>query len=68
MIYAVGHVCGAHFNPAVTVAFAGTKRFPWSEVPAYVGSQCLAALGVQIEKGNFCAFTGQISRRGFSQS
>ena len=43
MIYAVGHVSGAHFNPAVTVAFASIGRFPWRTVPAYVAAQCAAA-------------------------
>lgn len=44
MIFASGHVSGAHFNPAVTLAFAATGRFPWREVPAYIAGQCLAAL------------------------
>lgn len=44
MIYATGHISGAHFNPAVTLAFAASGRFPWREVPAYVGGQMLAAL------------------------
>jgi len=44
MVYAVGHVSGAHFNPAVTVAFAATGRFPWREVPAYVLGQSASAL------------------------
>jgi Major intrinsic protein len=30
MIYAVGHVSGAHFNPAVSFAFALTRHFPWT--------------------------------------
>lgn len=44
MIYAVGHVSGAHFNPAVTVAFAAMGRFSWREVPGYILGQCVAAL------------------------
>ncbi|MCB0034444.1 MAG: MIP family channel protein [Anaerolineales bacterium] len=44
MIYAVGEISGAHFNPAVTVGFAISKRFAWQEVPAYLVSQTLGAL------------------------
>jgi aquaporin NIP len=32
MIAATGHLSGAHFNPAVTVAFALTRHFPWKNV------------------------------------
>lgn len=32
MVYSVGHISGAHFNPAVTIAFATCKRFPWKQV------------------------------------
>lgn len=42
-IYAVGHLSGAHINPAVTVAFALTRHFPWSLVPGYVLAQLLGA-------------------------
>jgi hypothetical protein len=35
MIYAVGHISGAHFNPAVTLAFATSRHFPAARVPAY---------------------------------
>jgi aquaporin NIP len=43
MVYAVGHVSGAHLNPAVSVAFAVTRHFPWSGVAAYVVAQVAGA-------------------------
>ncbi|PON46954.1 Major intrinsic protein [Parasponia andersonii] len=43
MIYAVGHISGAHLNPAVTIAFAAVKRLPWKEVPGYVVVQIIGA-------------------------
>jgi MIP family channel proteins len=44
MIYAVGHVSGAHFNPAVTFAFALSRHFPWSRALGYWGAQAAGAL------------------------
>ena len=35
MIYAVGHVSGAHMNPAVTLAFAAVRHFPWKQVHVF---------------------------------
>ena len=43
MIYAFGDISGAHLNPAVTIAFAYAKKFPWREVPAYCISQIAGA-------------------------
>lgn len=44
MIYGIGHISGAHFNPAVTLAFAASKKFPWKDVPFYLTVQCAGAL------------------------
>jgi len=41
MAYAVGHVSGAHFNPAVSVGMATAGRMPWGHVPGYVVSQVI---------------------------
>jgi MIP family channel proteins len=44
MIYAVGHVSGAHFNPAVTLSFALTRHFPRRQILPYWSAQLAGAL------------------------
>ena len=44
MVYAVGHVSGGHFNPAVTIGLAVAKRFEWKDTPAYIVTQVVAGL------------------------
>jgi aquaporin NIP len=44
MIYTLGHISGAHFNPAVTLAFAITRHFPFRSVLLYWVAQCLGSL------------------------
>jgi aquaporin Z len=44
MAYAVGHVSGGHFNPAVTIGLAVARRFEWKDTPAYIGTQLVAGL------------------------
>jgi MIP family channel proteins len=44
MVYATGHLSGAHLNPAVTVAFALTRHLPRRDAFAYGGAQLAGAL------------------------
>jgi aquaporin Z len=44
MAYAVGHISGGHFNPAITIGLATGRRFDWREVPAYVVTQIVGAI------------------------
>lgn len=42
MAFAVGHVSGGHFNPAVTIGLAVAKRIEWKWVPSYIITQLVA--------------------------
>ena len=44
MVYALGHISGAHFNPAVTLAFALARHFPPKQVLFYWAAQCLGSI------------------------
>jgi aquaporin NIP len=44
MVYATGHLSGAHINPAVTIAFTLTRHFPAREAVAYVAAQAAGAI------------------------
>lgn len=56
MIYALGHISGAHFNPAVSIGFAVGRHFRWSRVATYVLAQCagatLGALALRLTLGS----------------
>lgn len=44
IVYAIGHISGAHVNPAVTLGLTLTGRFPMFQVPYYWGGQIIGAL------------------------
>jgi MIP family channel proteins len=44
MIYAVGHISGAHFNPGVTLGFAIARHFGFRDVLPYIAAQIVAAI------------------------
>lgn len=48
MVYAVGHVSGAHLNPAVTFAFGLSRHFPSTRVPAYWAAQVAGATAAAV--------------------
>jgi glycerol uptake facilitator-like aquaporin len=51
MVYATGHLSGAHINPAVSAAFSATRHFPLREAAVYVPSQLVAQLRVRFSCG-----------------
>jgi MIP family channel proteins len=44
VVAAIGHVSGAHVNPAVTLGMAATGKFPWRYAPIYIGAQLVGAV------------------------
>ncbi len=48
IIYFMGAVSGAHLNPAVTLAFAVRRNFPWKRVPGYIVGQIIGAIGAAV--------------------
>lgn len=72
MAFAIGHISGCHLNPAVTVGLAVAKRFPWSNVLAYMAVQVLGAIvasGVlfAIASGKPGFVTGGFASNGFGE-
>jgi len=45
MVFAGGHISGAHYNPAVTIAVAARNRLAWRDVAAYWTAQVLGGVG-----------------------
>ena len=71
LITILAPISGAHFNPAVSLVFAGRGEFPWREVAPYVAVQCFAGIcGTMIAHVMFDLAPlaiGTTTRSGFSQ-
>lgn len=73
MAYAVGHVSGGHFNPAVTVGLWAGGRFPGREVPFYILAQVVGAIiaaftlyFIASGKAGFALGPGAIASNGYA--
>lgn len=60
MIFALGPISAAHFNPAVTLGFVVAQRFPWQHVMPYIGAQLGGAL---VASGLHALLYGVVARR-----
>jgi aquaporin Z len=72
MAFAVGHVSGGHFNPAVTIGLAVARRIEWRWVPTYIVTQIVAAsaagavlLAVASGKDGFSASESGFASNGY---
>lgn len=60
IIYFMGTVSGAHLNPAVTLAFAVRRNFPWKRVPGYIIAQTIGGLAATWFLHTFFGNTGNL--------
>ncbi|MFF0342781.1 aquaporin Z [Kribbella sp. NPDC004875] len=72
MAYAVGHVSGGHFNPAVTIGLAVAQRIEWKWVPTYIVTQVVAGtaagavlLAIASGKDGFSAVDSGFASNGY---
>ena len=72
MVYATGHISGAHINPAVTLGFCLARHFPWKEMPVYwaaqLGGAAIASLSLRALFGDVAHLGATLPAGSASQS
>ena len=66
MAYAVGHISGGHFNPAVTIGAAAGGRIAWKDAPAYIVTQLVAGAVLLVVANGLDGFSAKDS--GFASN
>jgi aquaporin Z len=72
MAYAVGHISGAHFNPAITIGLWAGRRIPFRDVIPYIvfqvaGAICAAAVLKIVAEGHPGFVLGGFASNGFGE-
>jgi aquaporin Z len=72
-IYAVGHISGGHFNPAVTLGLALAGRTPWNRVLPYIGAQIVGGIVAStllfaIASGGPSGYLAAAQKNGFASN
>jgi len=64
--YAVGHISGGHFNPAVTLGAAAAGRMPWRDVLPYIAAQIVGGILATLTLGLFGVLSPSIKSLDFA--